>query len=376
VDNKENFQVRDFFNQRNITTLSEKLIKAYPEGDQSNFIKTALNNLKNLSYSDRKSQIVSALKSFLPSNFPKAAKILGDCLPVPYGKDSVSESMDRFIVAPMADYIGLHGLNHPEMSLQVLNKMTQCFTAEWAIRPFLIHHQEMTMERLHAWTQDKNEHVRRLVSEGSRPYLPWGKKLAVVADDPTITLPLLAKMKTDSSEYVRRSIANHLNDLSKNHPDLIVKELKKWQLDSPSQEMTKMIKHALRTSIKNGHPEALAMIGFKNGVKVEVDDINFPSTVPFGGEFPFTITLLSNEKKEVPIHLDFIIHYQKSNGTTKPKVFKLKSLKLVPGESVNIQKKISFRPITTRKYYPGTHFIQILINGEKSKKYKFLLLPS
>lgn len=374
MSKKENFQIRDVFNQETLHSLGNRLKKAYPEGNLAKFKKIALNQLTALTYSGRKSQIVTALESFLPPDFLKAAHILINALPPPYEDHSISESMDRFIVVPMAEYIAIYGLDNPEISLQILKSMTQCFTAEWAIRPFLIHHREMTMKTLHAWTKDNNEHVRRLVSEGSRPYLPWGKKLAFVADNPTITLPLLAKMKTDSSEYVRRSIANHLNDLSKNHPDLIIQELKKWQLESPSQEMTKMIKHALRTTIKNGHPEALDMIGFKHGVKVKVTDIDFSSEIPFGSDLLFTITLLSNEKMQVPIHLDFIIHYQKNSGKTQPKVFKLKSLIIKPGETISVRKKISFRPITTRKYYPGTHFLQILINGKKTKKQPFKLL--
>jgi 3-methyladenine DNA glycosylase AlkC len=257
--------------------------------------------------------------------------------------------------------------------LEGLYQITKSFTSEWGIRPFLLQHRDMTLSFLHEWTSDPNPHVRRLVSEGSRPYLPWGKKLAFVEKDPETTLPLLRKLKTDESEDVRRSVANHLNDLTKKHNHMIIEELEIWNTENSGKNMARLIRHALRSAIKEGHPKALELLGYIPNIKAIISDLTYTRKVPFTGKFEFQFSLTSKEKKAINIMLDFIIYFQKANGITQPKVFKLRDLKLSPGATLRIIKKVSFKPITTRKYYPGLHYVQFLINGNPSDKHEFYL---
>lgn len=372
IEDQENFQIRDFFSKTNIEILATRLDETFPEFQPNLFLMVALDELEISTYSDRKAKIINAFNATLPSHFPDALNILLQVLPQPY-ESLLPPKMERFMVAPMAEFVGIYGLSHPKESLNGLYHMTKSFTSEWGIRPFLQQHKSLAFEFLHKWVDDPDPHVRRLVSEGTRPYLPWGKKLAFVEKDPETTLPLLRKLRNDDSEYVRRSVANHLNDFTKKHPGKIIEELAIWAERSQNKNTEKLIRHALRTAIKDGNSRALALLGYAPDIKVNIQDLSFTGYVPFSGKFEFNFTLSSEETVPVKIMLDFILHYQKANGNTQPKVFKLKDFILAPGTSVHIKKMINFKPITTRKYYAGKHFLQLLVNGNPGEKHEFQL---
>ena len=218
------------------------------------------------------------------------------------------------------------------------------------------------MARLHQWALDENEHVRRLVSEGSRPRLPWWPQLTDLIADPSPALALLERLKDDPSLYVRRSVANHLNDIGKDHPELLLARMEAWSKGA-SDERLWLINHALRSLVKRGDQRALAILGF-GPAAVELRDLRLePSILQFGDELAFSFELRNMSREPQNLMIDFVAHFLKANGKTAPKVFKLKKLRLPVGETASISKRVAIRPISTRKYYPGRQRLEIQVNG-------------
>lgn len=243
--------------------------------------------------------------------------------------------------------------------------MTPHISAEFAIRPFLHHQPERTLALLHGWCAHPDEHVRRLVSEGSRPLLPWGERLPELLANPEKGLSLLEKLHTDSSEYVRLSVSNHLNDLSKAHPGLVVETLRSWKTEFPeSKELDRISRHACRTLLKKGHPGALSLHGYGEPESFEVVSVSLDETeIPMGGRLSYSITIRNVSKRHQKLLFDYAIHHRKANGGLAPKVFKGRIREMKPGECAEIKGRHSFKPITTRRYYSGTHRFEPRING-------------
>ncbi len=271
---------------------------------------------------------------------------------------------NRFYITSLSAYISNRGLDHFDLSTEALYKITRCFTSEFDIRPFILEYPTESLSLLKKWEKDPNPHVRRLVSEGSRPNLPWGKKLHFVAEDPeNTTLPLLTILQDDPSEYVRRSVANHLNDFAKTKADIVVKHLKKWQKRKPSKDKDRMISHALRTLIKNGHRGTLALIGYDDDFELSISFQNYTKEVSWGGVFDFEFIITNKRTNSKNLIVDYIIGFQKKGGKVSDKVFKLKKLEIGGGESNSVVKKQSFKAISTRVYYPGQHTLVVQVNG-------------
>ncbi|MEM6319988.1 MAG: DNA alkylation repair protein [Bacteroidota bacterium] len=369
----DTFQIRDVFNPKVVTALAERLKKADTTFNQQGFVDFILPKLPDLTYSERLNCITEALEKCLPEDYPIAVKILLDSLLPPYETDELESSYDRFIVVTKAAYVANNGLQHYDLSMQALYEITQRMTAEWGIRPFLIEYPEKTLAILAKWAKDENPHVRRLVSEGSRPYLPWGKKLPYFEKQPQLTLDLLELLKDDDSEYVRRSVANHLNDHAKKHGDLVVETLKRWQSEGTNKDKNRMIKHALRTLLKRGHPGALEILGYKKGAKVVVENFQIDKEITVGEQLNFSFDVRSTAEVTQPLMIDYVIYYQKANGGLAPKVFKLTTKNLAAGATLSFQKKQSFKVITTRKFHLGLHQLAIQVNGAELAKMDFML---
>lgn len=370
----ENFQIRDVFNPRVITRLAEDLRHAWSGFQSDAFLGMILPNLAEMTYSERSKAITHALKVHLPADFPDAAALLVRVLPPPL-KGEEEETYDRFIIAPQTAYISRYGMEHFEVSIRALYEMTKRFTAEWDIRHFIDRYPEKTLAVLAEWAEDENLHVRRLVSEGSRPRLPWGTRLQRFIADPRPAIVLLEKLKTDPSLYVRRSVANHLNDIAKDHPDLLVNTLERWKNEHASPELDWLIKHALRTLVKDGHPGALQLLGFEKGALVTLENFRLqPETIQMGEHLTFSFTLVSTAPKPQKLVVDYVVYFMKANGSLAPKVFKLTTTTLAPGESKNVEKRHPFRKITTREYYPGEHRLAVQVNGTTFDHKSFLLL--
>ncbi|MDN0199277.1 DNA alkylation repair protein [Streptomyces sp. S.PNR 29] len=258
-------------------------------------------------------------------------------------------------------------------AMALLADLTGRHTAEFAIRTLLRHDLGRALGIIGKWTGSAGIHVRRLASEGTRPYLPWAVRVPDLIVRPGASLPILDALHRDESEYVRRSVANHLNDLSRDHPDLVIDTARRWLAD-PGTATERLVRHGLRTLVKRGHPGALDLLGFAPAA-LEVDGPHLDHhTVPFGGSVRFTASIRNTGDARARLVIDYIVHHRKANGGQSGKTFKLTTRTLAPGEGIQVARKHSFRPITTRRYYPGQHGISLQINGVESARADFELV--
>lgn len=370
----ETFQIREVFNPKAVRDMGGRIKKVYATFDLKGFEDFINPKLPELTYSERLQLIKDGLVVYLPEDFPAAAKIIVDSLYPAYDSDVLEGTNDRFIIATKAAYIAEKGLSHFDISMNAFYEITKRLTAEWGVRPFFIKYPAETLAVFKKWARDKDPHVRRLVSEGSRPYLPWGKKLPQFEKDPKQTIALLELLKNDASEYVRRSVANHLNDHAKKHGDLVVATLKRWQSEGTNKDKDRMIKHALRTLLKKGHAGALAILGYKKEAKVVVQNFIADKKVKVGEYLNFSFAIQSTGKTKQPLMIDYVIYYQKANGELAPKVFKMTTKTLAGGEALPFKKRQSFKIITTRKFHLGAHKLAVQVNGEALAELAFELV--
>ena len=370
---------KDVFNLSSIAHLGQAISQVWSNFDQTQFISIALYDLSSLEMKARSNQIVTALNNTLPSDFKLATQILIAALAPVHDIDTDSSgwtnnlASDRgigsWLIMPCADYIALHGTSETTsenfaLSMQALHAMTKRFSAEFAIRHFIVARPEQTFAVLQQWALDSDKHVRRLVSEGSRPRLPWGIRLQAQVIDPTPTLVLLEQLKNDPEEYVRLSVANHLNDIAKDHPDLVNDIAQRWLNEMPSSpQRAKLVKHACRTLIKQGNRSTLTILGYADA-KVDVTFTLVKGFIKMGASVQLECIIHNPTTSTQALLVDYVVHHQKANGSTSPKVFKWKQLQIKSGSTVTICKQHSFRPVTTRKYYPGEHRFEIQINGQ------------
>ncbi len=360
-----------------VADMGRHLARAWGGFDRARFEALALDGLDALEMKARAQHLCAALEQTLPADFAEAASVMEAALaPADPTSDKTPASSNAGLAGwalwPMTEYVARHGLDAPERALQALHAMTQRFTAEWAVRPYLLRHPQLTFAHLHRWLRDPSPHVRRWVSEGTRPRLPWGMVLKPLVEDPSPTLPLLEALMDDPSEYVRRSVANHLNDIAKDHPH-VVEAWVREHLPGASKERQKLLRHACRTLIKTGHAGVLGAFGVADAFEGEARATLSPKRAAVGGELQLGLTLRSNAQHEQKLLVDYAVHHVKANGDTSPKVFKGWALVLAPGESRTLSKRHSLRPITTRRYYPGKHTIEFLVNGAGVAQAEFWL---
>ncbi len=269
-------------------------------------------------------------------------------------------------------YVSCYGIKDWNASMDALSFFTIYSSAEFAIRPFILKYEQKTMEQLLQWSEDTNEHTRRLASEGCRPRLPWGMGLPRLKKDPTLILPILENLKNDSSEYVRRSVANNLNDISKDHPEIVLDIAERWH--GKHEKTDRILKHALRTLLKKGDTRALILFGFENPKNIEIIDLNLnPQIIKIGSSLEFEF-LLQNTYRKSKLRLEYRIHFiTKTNGISK-KIFQLKE-QYFPKGDFKIYKKQSFKNLTTRKHYKGSHQLDIVVNGITKASTSFELIP-
>ncbi|NOY85050.1 MAG: DNA alkylation repair protein [Nitrospirae bacterium] len=358
---------KNLFNAQIISGMGDHFLNAWPDFDRDRFVRAATNNLEMLELKARSEQITQALRKYLPEDYSHAGEIMLSSLTPEDGSDLSNipvntKGISGWAVMPMAHYVGLWGMHDFRLSMMLLKEMTIRSSSEFGIRFFLIEKQKETLTVLMEWTNHNNEHVRRLVSEGSRPRLPWAMRLSAFMENPEHILPLLEALKDDPSEYVRRSVANNLNDIAKDHPDRVAGIAEKW-LRAASKNRQRLVRHACRTLIKQGHPATLKALGY-GPAKVKLEALNLKTpTVNFGDALVFEMALSSEATEDQALIIDYIIHHKKANGRTTPKVFKWKVLTLSAGSTHRAKKKHPFKQITTRVYYPGLHKIEIVVNG-------------
>jgi 3-methyladenine DNA glycosylase AlkC len=311
-----------------------------------------------------------ALRQFLPGDFEKAAAIITDIIKV-LRKNGVNESGIEYIFLP--DYIELYGIDHFDTSVKAIEQVTQFITCEFAVRPFIIRYGDKMIRQMQNWSLHKNEKVRRLASEGIRPRLPWAIALPALKKDPAPIFPILENLKNDPSAFVRRSVANNLNDISKDHPQLVASIAHQWK--GISEETDAIIKHGCRTLLKQAHPAMMKYYGFLNseGLKVSAFKINTP-LVKIGNSLEFSFSLKNTDDKRQTVRLEYGVYYRKKNGALSKKIFKISERPYRANEKFVVLRRQSFRNITTRKFYAGDHKLSIIINGQERKLGKFKLV--
>jgi len=363
-----------------IKNMADCFAQAHQDFAHDEFIKAASHKLHSLELKQRSKQITQAMHQCLPKDFGHSARILLSSLCPMQDPNHVSQLQEHahllkaWPIMPMADYVASFQHSHFTLCMELLYEMTQRFSVEFAIRFLLIEQQEKTLKILKQWVNDESEHVRRLVSEGTRPRLPWGIQLTEFVKDPSPVLPLLEALKDDNSEYVRRSVANNLNDIAKDHPHLLIKIANAWLVDADDAR-TRLVRHACRTLFKQSHPEALALFGFFP-LSLTPPQLSLKqSSVHIGKSIEFALTLSSSSNSAQRVMLDYVIYHQKANGKHTPKVFKWKVLTLAPHQTIHLNKAHSFKLVTTRKYYAGEHRLSVLLNGKEFANSSFCLLP-
>jgi len=368
---------KNFFNIPLIEKMGALLGNAYPDFDQQKFTTLASNDFDALELKQRSNQIRDALVTTLPNDIEVSGTILIQTLgtesPIDGGTTKEqSEGLSGFAIMPMADFVAQIGMNNLKASFATLEELTKRFSAEFAVRPFIVAQQELSMLYFANWAQSDNAHVRRLASEGCRPLLPWGLRLHEFVKDPAPVLPILEALKDDPTEYVRRSVANNLNDIAKNQPDLVAKTAKAWLKDA-SRNRERLVRHACRTLIKQGHQPTLSALGYGE-LRAKFTDFKLHSNqIQLGNSLQFEFKIQNTTKQSQPIILDYAIHFMKANGSLSPKVFKLKTGVLKPNEMLNIEKAHKIKPITTRTFHPGAHKVEILANGKSLGSLAFTL---
>lgn len=353
--------MKHFFDEQVVRGIAADLARAHPAFARDAFVADCLHGLHDLELLARGGHIADAMRRHLPEPFDEAADVIRSAL----GPELVRTEGNGFApfrYLPHVSFVQRYGIDHFDAALQLQYELTKRFTAEWSIRPYLERYPERTLDRLRAWAKDSNVHVRRLVSEGTRPRLPWAPRLQRFIDDPSPTLELLELLKDDPERYVQRSVANHLNDVAKDHPDLAVATCRRWAA-APSAATPFVVRHALRSLVKQGHRGALGILGVDATPRVRLSSVRLPASIRLGEELRFGVSIGSTSADEQALVVDYALHFVKANGETRPKVFKLKRLTLAPHASVDLAAGVSFAQMSTRRHHPGAHRLEILING-------------
>jgi len=318
------------------------------------FTNAALDGLDALSIMQRVRHIADALHGALPDDYATALEIIRQIAPrLGHG----------FQVIAVTEYIARYGLEHFDLSLAALADVTRYGSAEFAIRPFLTKDFDRTLGEMLRWSMHENEHVRRLSSEGCRPRLPWAGRVPALKDNPTLAIAILEQLRSDPSLYVRKSVANHLNDIAKDCPDWLLDQLETWPADNAHTVW--ILRHALRTLIKKGDARALALIGVQHGADVTVERFDImPSQLKLGETISLAVTLRSKLQQKQRLVVDYRVHYVRAAGKTASKVFKLRTFELNGGERVELNLKQIIKDMSVRRHHAGRHDVDLIINGQ------------
>lgn len=371
---EKKFEFSEVINLQTVQKIGASIKKVWANFEADKLKKKVKPTLSTLAFKDRANLIAEVLYELLPDDFGTAGQIILDSFGQELDNpDFTGESV--FVYMPYGVYVSRYGLaeEHFDLSTQFLYEMTKRFSAEFAIRPFLDKFPEKMLLKLQEWVTDENQHVRRLVSEGTRTRLPWAPRVTVYDDNYTVIMDLLAALRNDPELYVRRSVANHLNDLTKDRKDLVLTNLAAWN-KKPNKNIVWLTKHALRTLIKAGDSGALKILGFSDNPQVEVLNFELEQTqLKLGEKLVFSFDIQSNIEEKQSLVIDYSIYFKKSNGMQSPKVFKLKVLELDGNQLVQLNKKQTIQQLSTRVLYEGIHAVELQINGKSFGKKEFEL---
>lgn len=353
---------KEQLNVKNAKIISDTIKKHFLSFDAKSFLSKAKKEIPALELKERISFIANALHALLPKDDKLCFALLVQC----------SKTLKGFKSLPLTEVVVLRNSDSLDLNLDTLFQLTSSCTSEFAIRPFLIAKEKKTLAFLMTRINSNCEHTRRLISEGTRPLLPWGMHIPSFKANPNLTWPLLEKLLFDDSQYVRTSVANHLNDHSKNHPDWVLSKLKKLSQSKDKNQLW-ILKRALRTMIKNGHPEALKLLGVQgNCVEVKKFTISTKKVV-LGSHLRAEVLIKNISAETQKVIVDHELRLLRSNGKYSLKIFKGKNLVLKTKEQIELTLKLPLKEVTTRKYYKGTQYYSLKINGQSTNKHAFEL---
>lgn len=346
--------LKEIFNDERLRLIAREAAAVCPRFDSKAFLRHAGKDLDGLGIMQRMRQVATSLHATLPGGFAANVDILRELAP----------RLDHsFAAIALSEYVALYGQEHFELSMQALADLTRYGSSEFAVRPFIALDTARSLAIMRGWAKDDNEHVRRLASEGCRPRLPWSFQLKDLVVNPEPVAPILDALNRDPSLYVRKSVANHLNDISKDHPGWVIGKLRNWPLDDPRTAW--VAKRALRTLIKNGDPQALELIGAGEAARVTIHGFAVtPASVALGERITIAARVTSTAKGPQRLVADYAIHYVKKKGGTSRKVFKLKEFDLGPGAACELAISQTIRDFTTRTHHPGRHRVELMVNGK------------
>lgn len=371
---EKQFSLKDLlFNEAKVKRLALEIKAVHPPFAYTTFVREVVSAFPEQELMERIMGIRDALKRHLPADYPDAVSVILKALPVALDNSKSDDDFGEFIYAPYSYFVAEYGCQKKflKVSLEALEEITKRFSAEASLRSFINTFPNETYLVVAKWANSQEYHVRRLASEGTRPALPWAKKIKYELDK---VLPIIDTLHADKTRYVTRSVANHLNDVSKFVPEEVLARLELWNgAKRQSQSELKFItNHALRTLVRMGDVRALKLHGYNN-TKVAAKLELTKTEVKVGDQIEFLLTLTNQEKLPANLLVHYVIYFKKANGSLSPKVFLAKKLKLNPGESVKIKKSHSLKPMTTRVLHTGEHLLEVRVNGQKVATKKFVL---
>ncbi len=361
--------LKDVYSEGFYRQFCNAVAKVYPEFNSKKFIKNIFTEeFQQMELKQRIRHTTLVLHEFFPKNFKDDAILIEKIIDQIESEDI---KYDRFPFLFFPDYIEIYGINDFEIAIPILERTTQFITCEYAVRPFILKYPEKMLAQMLKWSKHKNHHVRRLASEGSRSRLPWAMALPFLKKNPEPIFGILENLKNDESEYVRRSVANNLNDIAKDNPDVTLAIAKKWL--GKTKETDALVKHGCRTLLKQGHPEVLSQYGLLSenilveNFKIETPKVSVPKAIIF------SFSVKNNYETPQIIRLEYAIYFNKANGQLSKKVFKISERNYSASQLEQVVKKHSFKLITTRKYYPGLHQVSVIVNGSEKAIGSFTL---
>jgi 3-methyladenine DNA glycosylase AlkC len=361
--------LKDLYSPAFYKNLTNALATCMPSFNKQRFTSQIFtDDFSDKELKERMRHTTLVLHAYMPSDFKKTVKLF-EVLIEQLKKNGVEEEGLAYIFLP--DYIEIYGIEEFETAVEAMESITQFVSCEFAVRPFIIRYESRMMLQMKKWSLHENEKVRRLSSEGCRPRLPWAMAIPFLKKDPSSILPILENLKNDPSESVRRSVANNLNDIAKDHPDLVISLARKWK--GISAETDAIVKHGSRSMLKKGHQEILNHYGLiSKNIRISLFKIE-TSVVKMGDALSFSFQVSNDGNKKQTVRLEYGLYYRKANDQLSRKVFKISERTYEPGKKLAVQRKQSFKKITTRVFYPGKHNLSIIVNGEEKVMKSFLV---
>lgn len=360
--------LKNVYDQQFLENFTQAVIQVTPNFKRSEYIAAIFDKeWQGKELKQRMRHLAMTLHEYLTNDFEQNASLLV-AIVEQLQKNGLKENSFEYMFLP--DYIEVFGLKHYEVSIRAITYITQFTSCEFAVRPFILSYPDPMIDQLTQWAKHQHCMVRRLASEGSRPRLPWAMAIPAFKENPKYVIPILEQLKNDEAETVRRSVANHLNDIAKDNPDVVIALAKKWKGKTKNTDW--VVKHGCRTLLKQGNPEIMPLFGFSsvNAIKIKNLTVETP-IVAIGNNLTFSFDLVNQNNHPQLIRLEYGIYFMKANGTLSRKVFKISEKEYDGSSTTTIKRHQPFKVITTRKLHHGNHQVSIIVNGHEIDKADF-----